>query len=94
MLSGFAFFIVVNKVDHVILPLGRRRMIFVGYFIKEVIHIVHCIDDFFDIGFLQGGNIGAGQCMDLESFAVLVQIAVDSVDVIVAVKGMALPGIR
>jgi len=68
-------------------------MIFVGYFVQDVIQIVDRIDDLADVCFLNLGHGVDGQLMDFQSFAVAIRVAVDAVDVVLRMEGMQLPAV-
>ena len=67
--------------------------------IKPIIEVANGVDDFLDVGFLDARDRRIGKRMDLQSIAVLIQIAIDPAGVVGrvcadSVMGRGLFGLR
>ena len=95
MLFGLGSFIALDVVDHVVLPggVGRAACAFIADLVQDIVEIVDTVDDFADIGFLQGSDLAAGQGMGLAALVIAVEVTVDVVDVVGKLVGMTIPGI-
>ena len=68
-------------------------MVLVGDLVQHVIEFVHRVDDLPHIRLLKLCNLSNAARMDFQPAAIAVQIAINTVDVVIRMIGMLLPGI-
>src|SRR5690606_36107255 len=91
VLIRLAPLILSDDIDHVELPLVGRVRAFVADLVQDVRKLVDRIDHLPDVVLLEPEHIRVGKRMYLDPFAVVIEVSVDSVDVVAAVEGVTRP---
>src|SRR5579859_5918854 len=98
MLLGFAGLVVMDVIDEVVLPVDAARCptirisAFIANLVQHVIQVVDRIHDLSDIRFLKGSHSRDGQLFGLHPNVVAIRVAVNAIDVVSLIEGMAFPG--
>lgn len=79
--------------DQVVLPGGRLLRALVRDLPEDVVLVSHGRHDLVDIGLLETGDLRDSQGVDVRALSSRVRVAVDAVDVVLAVEGVAVPGV-
>ncbi len=93
VLLRFALFAGVDEVDQMVLPLPGLPPGLVGDLAEHIVEIVDGVDHLPDIRLLEfeNGRRDQGEIMSLETAAITVGVAIDSIDVVAGVEGVPLP---
>src|SRR5207253_8311658 len=79
--------------DQVVLPGDGLPGALVRDLPEDVVLVSHGLHDLVDVGLLETGDLRDSQGVDVRALASRVGVAVDAVDVVLAVEGVAVPGV-
>ena len=69
MLFGFIFLVFFNAANHVILPFGRRGVVFIRYLVQNVVKVIDRVDNLPNVRFLQSRDGRISKSVDFEPCA-------------------------